>query len=129
MEDQRSIIGRKIKRLLQTPTQRDPEIVKGFGGYFWMEFVAELESGELIQVNEYNWTRFEGDSRTLIPAELAQEEFDLSDIERKTIVDVRACSEEFGDGFAIVLENGLRFHCPGGPGGNYPFILTPEDED
>ena len=127
MEDQKSIIGLRIKRLLQTPPCREPEIVEGWPR-FWIELVAELENGQKVQVNEYDWTNFEGNSRTLIPAELSQEEFSLSDIEGQRIVDVLPNSEEFGDEFAIILENGLSFHCPGSPGGNGPWIMRAEDD-
>jgi hypothetical protein len=121
-----SIVGQRIKKLLQTPTRRYPEIVKGFGGHFWIELVAELENGELVQVNEYDWTDFKGDSSVLIPAELVQDEFTLSDIEGQKIVGFYDYDYFWG----IALENGLRFKCQGGPGGNYPWISRfDESED
>ena len=49
------------------------------------------------------------------------------DIEGQTIVDIRYPGED-GDEFPILLENGLAFHCPGAPGGNFSWILGPEDE-
>src|SRR5687767_15111631 len=125
MEDQRSIIGQKIKKLLQTPSESMGVIIEEFGEAFWINLVAELENGQLIQVNEYDWTPFEGSPQPLIPAELVQENYTLKDIEGQTIVDIRRPRED-GDEFAIVLENGLSFHCLGAPGGNFPWILGPE---
>ena len=127
MEDQKSIIGQKIKRMLQTPLQSGPDVIEGWP-WFWAELVAELENGLLIQVNESDWTVFEGPPAVLIPVEFDEDGSTISDVEGKSITDVLEKGDD-GDGFAIVLENGLHFNCPGGPGGNTPFFFRPEGED
>jgi len=127
-KDQRSIVGQRIKRLLQTPSESMGVIIEELGEAFWIYLVAELENGQIIQVGEYEWSIFQGNLDALIPAELTQEEFTLSDIEGKMITDVRESGDD-GLGFAIVLENGLHFNCQGGPGGNGPFIFRPEHEE
>jgi hypothetical protein len=91
---------------------------------YWMSLEMHFGSIWYIQVNEYDCHLFEGDTDNLAPAELVQDEYDLSTIEGRLIIsDVIR-----DDDFAVLLDNGLCFICEGGPGGNYPVIFNPNDE-
>ena len=59
MESEESILGRRIKRLLHTPAESMGVIVEGCGEAFWIYLIAELDSAEMIQINESNWTHFD----------------------------------------------------------------------
>jgi hypothetical protein len=128
MESEESILGKRIKRLLHTPGESMGEIVEGCGEAFWLYLIAELDSGEMIQINENDWTRFDGGANDLVAVTRVgtgmgdtEPRFSVSDIEGQRIVDTRDREAEF----ALVLENGLCLSCPGSRGATgRSFIAT-----
>ena len=123
MTDLPSIVDRVIVRLWQTPSRPVGVWIEEFGEAFWIELVAELDDGQRVQINEYDWSHFAGSVESLIPAELVQADYSLSQIEGQRIVEVVDIAGEF----AVVLENGLCFKCDSAPGGNFPWIYTVRD--
>jgi hypothetical protein len=117
-EIQNSLIGHTIIRLMQTPSESMGVIIEAFGEAFWITLVAEMDDGRLAQINEYDCTNFAGDPAKLIPAELVQDQYKLSDLEGHKVEGVVDHEGEF----VLVMDNGLCFHCSGAPGGNFPWI-------
>ena len=123
-------MGKKIKRLLHTPVESMGEIAEGCGEAFWIYLIAELDSGEMIQINEYDWTQFRRGTNDLVALTRVETgmghiepRYLVSDIEGQKIVSTRDQEGEF----ALVLENGLCLTCPGTPWGNGPFVYHKDD--
>lgn len=111
-------VGKTIVRLLQTQSESTGTSIDEFGEAYWIHLVAELDDGSFVEISEYDQWPYEGDPSELIPAELVQDDYQLSQIEGQKITSLTNQEGEF----AIVLSNGLSFTCQGAPGGNYPWI-------
>src|SRR2546429_2050565 len=102
METLQPIVGHTITRLMRTQSRSAGVILEEFGEAYWIELVAELEEGRAIQIDEYDWSVFEGRLDQCIRAQLVQSDYSLSDIEGQRI---QALLDPDGE-FAVVLANG-----------------------